>query len=413
MISYLNNTKETARKIDLEELKEYSIYYNKLINPKNEIDKNISIKLENIKTIEVNVSYPFFLKVYKDYHYKIIDNKTFFKIIDLIESFVFRRFICDVFSNAMNKIFMILYSKIDKNNYYQSLEEYLCKLKNVQRFPNDDEIINKLKEKDIYNAMNSKRKMYLFSKLEMGIGKTIIDFSKTDFEIEHIFPQNPVKEWKKDLTDEEYKIMQNKLHLIANLTISANNKELSNKTFLEKKNMNIDNKEQGYKYSHLWINEYLKKINEWNVKNLEKRFKILSERFLLVWKYPDIKIDKINNVINEEINIFEAGDPTGKKLDYAIFNGEKIDKITDVSKLFSFILKYYYKQNKELFFTEEIQSLIQITKNKDELRTEYPIDMDDIYFAENNYSSERKFYLIKYLIEKFDMEDELYIKYKD
>ncbi|WP_297208008.1 DUF262 domain-containing HNH endonuclease family protein [uncultured Brachyspira sp.] len=407
----INNLDEIKKY--LEELKEYSIYYNKLINPKNEIDKNISIKLENIKTIEVNVSYPFFLKVYKDYHYKIIDNKTFFKIIDLIESFVFRRFICDVFSNAMNKIFMILYSKIDKNNYYQSLEEYLCKLKNVQRFPNDDEIINKLKEKDIYNAMNSKRKMYLFSKLEMGIGKTIIDFSKTDFEIEHIFPQNPVKEWKKDLTDEEYKIMQNKLHLIANLTISANNKELSNKTFLEKKNMNIDNKEQGYKYSHLWINEYLKKINEWNVKNLEKRFKILSERFLLVWKYPDIKIDKINNVINEEINIFEAGDPTGKKLDYAIFNGEKIDKITDVSKLFSFILKYYYKQNKELFFTEEIQSLIQITKNKDELRTEYPIDMDDIYFAENNYSSERKFYLIKYLIEKFDMEDELYIKYKD
>ncbi|MEI0604146.1 DUF262 domain-containing HNH endonuclease family protein [Brachyspira alvinipulli] len=407
----INNLDEIKKY--LEELKEYSIYYNKLINPKNEIDKDISIKLENIKTIEVNVSYPFFLKVYKDYHSKIIDNKTFFKIIDLIESFVFRRFICDVFSNAMNKIFMTLYSKIDKNNYYQSLEEYLCKLKNVQRFPNDDEIINKLKEKDIYNAMNTKRKMYLFSKLEMGIGKTIIDFSKTDFEIEHIFPQNPVKEWKKDLTDEEYKIMQNKLHSIANLTISANNKELSNKTFLEKKNMNIDNKEQGYKFSHLWINEYLKKINEWNVKNLEKRFKILSERFLLVWKYPDIKIDKINNIANEEINIFEAGDPTGKKLDYAIFNGEKIEKIVDVSKLFSFILRYYYKQNKELFFTEEMQNLIQITKDKEELRTEYPIDIDDIYFAENNYSSDRKFYLIKYLIEKFDMEDELYIKYKD
>ena len=118
----------------LNTLKEYSNYYNKLLNPKNEIDKNISIKLENIKIIEVNVSYPFFLKVYKDYNDKVIDNKTFLKIIDLIESFVFRKFICDVFSNAMNKIFMALYSKIDKNNYYNSLEEYLCKLKNVQGF---------------------------------------------------------------------------------------------------------------------------------------------------------------------------------------------------------------------------------------------------------------------------------------
>lgn len=393
-------------------LKEYSNYYNKLLNPKNEIDKYISTKLDNIKTLEVNVSYPFFLKIYKDYNDKVIDNKTFLKIIDLIESFVFRRFICDVFSNAMNKIFMSLYSKIDKNNYYDSLEEYLCKLKNVQRFPDNDEVINKLKEKDIYNGMNTKRKLYLFNKLEMGLGKTVVDFSKTDFEIEHIFPQNPVKEWKDNLTDEEYKTMQGRLHTIANLTISANNKDLSNKTFLDKKNMNVDNKEQGYKYSHLWLNEYLKTIDEWNIKNLEIRFDELKDRFIRVWIYPDIKIEKNNNIITEEVNIFEADDPTGKKLDYIIFNGEKIN-ITDVSKLFSYILKYYYNQNTNLFFTEEMQDLIQITKNKDELRSEYPIDIDDIYFAEDNYSSERKFYLIKYLIKKFDMKDELYIKYKD
>ena len=65
-----------------------------------------------------------------------------------------------------------------------------------------------------------------------------------------------------------------------------------------------------------------------------------------------------------------------------VFNGEKINTVSDVSKLFSFVLRYYYKQNKELFFTEEMQSLIQITKNKKELRTEYPIEIDDIYFAE-------------------------------
>ena len=173
--------------------------------------------------------------------------------------------------------------------------------------------------------------------------------------------------------------------------------------------MNVDNKEQGYKYSHLWLNEYLKTIDEWNSQKIKKRFDILSERFIKIWKYPDIKV---NNMTNSEIDIFEADDPTGKKLDYIIFNGEKIN-ITDVSKLFSYILKYYYNQNPNLFFTEEMQNLIQITKNKDELRSEYPIDIDDIYFAENNYSSERKFYLIKYLIEKIDMEDELYIKYKD
>lgn len=102
----------------------------------------------------------------------------------------------------------------------------------------------------------------------------------------------------------------------------------------------------------------------------------------------------------------------GKKLEYIKFNGEEHNDITDVSKLFSFILKYYYNENEELFFTDEIQKLVNITKNKDELRSQYPIELSDIYYAENNYSSPQKFYLIKKLIEIFDREDELLIKYK-
>ena len=278
----------------LEILKEYAGYYNKLLNPKNENDKDISLKLDNIKSLEVNVSYPFFLKIYKDYNDKIIDKKTFIDIIELIESFVFRRFICDVPTNAMNKIFMTLYRQIDKNNYIESLEKYLCKLGSAQRFPEDDEVISKLREKNIYENINQKRKMYLFEKLEQGLSHTFIDFSQTPYTIEHIFPQKPVKEWKKDkaglpedaLDAKEYNLMENKLHTIANLTISANNGELGNKIFKEKKYMNVNNGEQGYKYSKLWLNEYLNQIKEWKPKNIEERFDKIKERFLQVWKRP-------------------------------------------------------------------------------------------------------------------------------
>ncbi|WP_157154578.1 DUF262 domain-containing protein [Brachyspira murdochii] len=400
----INNIDEIKKY--LEELKEYSFYYNKLINPKNEKDKDISLKLYDIKYIEVNVSYPFFLNIYKDYNDKVIDKDTFINIINLIESFVFRRFICDIKTSQLNKIFASLYKQIkNEKDYYKALEIYLFKF----RFPNDNEIKNNLRDKDIYKDKNQQRKMYLFRKLERGNSKEIVSFDDTNYTIEHIFPQQPVKEWRKELSKEDYKYMEKKLHTIANLTISANNGELGNKTFSDKKNMNLNNKEQGYKYSRLWLNEYLKTIDEWNTKKMEERFNILSERFINIWKYPNIKID---NTINCEIDIFEADDPTGKKLDYIIFNGEKLN-ITDISKLFSYILKYYYNQNPNFFFTEEMQNLIQITKNKNELRSEYPIEIDDIYFAENNYSSDRKFYLIKYIMEKFDMEDELYIKYKD
>lgn len=392
----------------LEILKEYASYYNKLLNPKKENDKDISLKLENIKSLEVNVSYPFFLKIYKDYNDNIIDKNKFIYIIDLIESFVFRRFICEVPTNAMNKIFMTLYRQIDKDNYVKSLEEYLCKLGSAQRFPKDDEVISKLKEKNIYESINQKRKMYLFEKLEQGLGKAVIDFSKTPYTIEHIFPQKPVKEWKKELNQKDYDIMQEKLHTIANLTISANNGELGNKTFKEKQDMNVNNGEQGYIYSKLWLNEYLKQIEEWNPKNIEERFDKIKERFLKVWKYPNVIITNDN----VEVDIFEADDPTGKKLEYIKFNGEEYNDITDVSKLFSFILKYYYSEKEELFFTDEIQKVIKITTNKKELASDYPIQLSDIYYAENTYSSDKKFDLIKKLIDIFDREDELLIKYK-
>lgn len=389
-------------------LKEYASYYNKLLNPKKENDKDISLKLDNIKSLEVNVSYPFFLKIYKDYNDKVIDKEEFMHIINLIESFVFRRFICDVPTNAMNKIFMSLYRQIDKNNYIESLEKHLCKLGSAQRFPKNDEVISKLKEKNIYESINQKRKMYLFEKLEQGLGKAVIDFSKTPYTIEHIFPQKPVKEWKKELNQKDYDIMQEKLHTIANLTISANNGELGNKTFKEKQDMNINNGEQGYIYSKLWLNEYLKQIEEWNPKNIEERFDKIKERFLKVWKYPNVIITNDN----VEVDIFDADDPTGKKLEYIKFNGEEYNDITDVSKLFSFILKYYYSEKEELFFTDEIQKIIKITTNKKELVSDYPIQLSDIYYAENTYSSDKKFDLIKKLIDIFDREDELLIKYK-
>lgn len=389
-------------------LKEYASYYNKLLNPKKENDKDISLKLDNIKSLEVNVSYPFFLKIYKDYNDKIIDKEKFIYIIDLIESFVFRRFICDVPTNAMNKIFMTLYRQIDKNNYVKSLEEYLCKLEFSLKFPKDEEFISKFKEKNIYESIAQKKKMYLFNKLEQGLGKEVVDFNKTDLTIEHIFPQNPDGAWEEDLTEEEYSIAEKNLHKIANLTLSANNGALGNKRFIEKKNMNIDNGQQGYIYSSLWLNEYLKQIEEWKPKNIEERFEKIKERFLQVWRYPNIVI--VNN--NIEVNIFNADNPTGKKLEYIKFNGEEYKDITDVSKLFSFILKYYYSEKEELFFTDEIQKVIKITTNKKELVSDYPIQLSDIYYAENTYSSDKKFDLIKKLIDIFDREDELLIKYK-
>ena len=94
-------------------------------------------------------------------------------------------------------------------------------------------------------------------------------------------------------------------------------------------------------------------------------------------------------------------------------NRNKKTKYEEIkNKVKDFILKYYYDEKKDLFFTDEIQKVIKITTNKKELISDYPIQLSDIYYAENTYSSDKKFDLIKKLIDIFDREDELLIKYK-
>jgi hypothetical protein len=98
-------------RIDIEEilvdLLKHSFYYSKIINSKDD-NKEISKVLKRINKLEIIVMYPFLLELYEDKNNLNISDGTFAEILLLLESYVFRRFICEVPTNALNKIFMLL-----------------------------------------------------------------------------------------------------------------------------------------------------------------------------------------------------------------------------------------------------------------------------------------------------------------
>jgi len=407
-----NYTMKTLEDIEnkLSEIKEYSSYYNKLINPKEENDKDISRELAHIKKMEINVSYPFLIRVYKDYADETIDKQILIDVLKLIQSFAWRRFIADIPTQSLNKIFMSLYtnSKIDTNKYIYSIQAYLITLTGFQKFPANDEVIRKLKEKNIYD-IRSKSKSYLFQKLENYNSKEIIDFENSELTIEHIFPQKPDIKWKKLLSEEDYKEMKDKyLHTISNLTLLDENGTLGNKTFKEKKEMNKDGKEQGYMYSKLWLNSFLKDIDEWNVENLDKRFEKIKNRFLKIWEYPNIELP--DKEVTTEVNIFEAEDPTNKKLDYAIFFDKEI-KVNQISLLYSEVMSVLFDEYKDTFLSNEMTELLKLTKDSNSLII--ALEIGDNYFIESNLSNQDKFTRIKRILTILDLDDELFIKYKE
>jgi uncharacterized protein with ParB-like and HNH nuclease domain len=389
---------------NLRDIKTIANYYNKLINPDKESDKDIRLQVGYINKLEIEVAFPFLLRVYHDYNKSVIDKEIFVGILNLIQSYAWRRFIMGIGTEGRNKIFMNLYDKVDKNNYLQSVQYALLQKPGTQRFPRDAEVIDALRVKDLYN-INSKNRTYLFEKLENFENRErVLIESNSGITVEHIFPQNPSLKWERELGAKEYEhIKENHLNTIGNLTLSGNNGKLGNKTFLEKRDL----PEAGYKDSRLWLNKHLATLGKWDSSEIEQRFNIIAERFLKIWQYPELNVGDLEN---DEINIFQAEDPTHKRLDYAVFLNQKIE-VNQASQLYIEIIGQLFELQKETFFTTDLSDRLGLTRNPSKVGLRRPFPINDVYFIETNIDSVGKFERIKYALTLLGLEDELSIKY--
>jgi len=399
-----SNKKEEAYQQELEKIKSLSAHYKKFINPSTVTDAAIRKELEYINRLEINVAYPFLLQVFEDTENGLLEKEELIKILRLIQSYAWRRFIVGLPTNALNKIFMSLYSEVDTEEYYDSIARALVTKKGNAKFPTDEELKLALRNKDLYNTQ-PKNRNYLFELLENYQNREYVDTSNENITIEHIYPQTPTEDWVKDLSQEEYFLFKEKhLNTISNLTLSGNNGSLSNKSFLDKKQMNKDGKEQGYQYSRLWLNSYLKTIDEWNIANYENRFNIIYERFLKIWKYPTVEI--LTSDLSNEQNIFDAQNPTHKKLEYFIFENTKVEE-DKISQLYLYVIRNLFDKNSQLLVSN--QDVFKVTRNTADFRT--PQEVTNGWYLETNIDSNTKFSTLKRLLTLFELEEELTIKY--
>ncbi|MCB0595194.1 MAG: DUF262 domain-containing protein [Lewinellaceae bacterium] len=391
----------------LAKLKRFAHHYNKLLNPQNEPDRDIVKQLKWINKLDVNVAFPFLMEAYDDYQSGKLDKGAFVEVLELVQSFTWRRFVVGLPTNALNKIFMRLHEDVNYSNYVVSLYQSLMRKRGTQRFPRDGEVIATLRERDMYN-IRPRNRSYFLERLENFENREPVQIDRNpDITVEHIFPQNPDPNWKITLGEEEFNfIKENYLNTIGNLTLSGNNGRLGNKYFTEKRDMSLDGKEQGYRYSRLWLNKGLADLEQWDKKTIESRFKRIAKRFLQIWKLPDVPLEEAPS---EEVNIFDAEDPTYKKLEYAIFFDQKLS-FRHVSQLYDHVLKLLFEMEPEIFFSPELSSKLSLTQDESQLRQ--ALKISETYYVEANLDSRSKFERMKMLLSLLELEDELSVKYE-
>lgn len=234
----------------------------------------------DINAYKVDVAYPLILELYHDYHFGILTVEEFEQCVRLIESYVFRRYVCDIPTNSLNKTFAGFSKEIKKDRYLESFKAELLKLTSYRRFPSDSEFKRCLATKDMYNIRS---KAYWLRRLEnYGRKERVI---VEDYTIEHIMPQNSnlSEEWKTDLGEDWQRVQEVYLHTIGNLTLTGYNSELSDKPFLEKRDM-----EGGFAHSPLKLNNGLGSLDHWNEDQIKIRTHKLGDKMSKVWSFPDL-----------------------------------------------------------------------------------------------------------------------------
>ncbi|GAA9751501.1 DUF262 and DUF1524 domain-containing protein [Helicobacter pylori] len=233
----------------LKDLQKYYGYFCQ-IALKKEDDKDLNKALGFLVDLEMDVIYPLLLELYSDYSNGVLSKDDFRHSIALIESYLFRRAVCGLGTNSLNKVFPSFTKHIQKDEYFKSLKAHFCYLTNNQRFPNNDEFKNLFITIDFYKFKKNK---YFLERLENFDTEERV--YTHEYTIEHIMPQKLEEEWERDLGENFQEIHDKYLHTIGNLTLTGYNSEYSNKSFKEKRGM-----EKGFKDSPLRLNRGLRDL---------------------------------------------------------------------------------------------------------------------------------------------------------
>ncbi len=307
-----NNTTEEL----LADLLKFSTYYKKIITAQGSHDK-ASLAIQKINKLETVVAYPFIMEIFDDEKQEVLKYDELTSILEIIINFVFRRLICEVPTNALNKIFMVMGREIKKHedyvdNYLEIFKYILIRKKLSQRFPADDEFSSKIMVRDVYN-FKSKNKLFLLEQLENFDNKERVDveglINTNSLSIEHIMPCTLTPDWRQKLGDDFQDIHEKYLNTLGNLTLTAYNSNMSNKPFLEKRDM-----DKGFVDSRLYLNKSLHQLEVWNKSEILKRTESLKERALKIWGYPSSSYQSSK----EQLKLFTLDD------DDKDFTGEKV-----------------------------------------------------------------------------------------
>ena len=396
----------------LSDLLRYARYYEKLLTCKSGLNnRKLDDCLYRLKRLEIVVTRPFFMEVLRLNQDQKLSVDQVLQVFEITENYLFRRNICEVPTNALNKIFLNLNKEIYRydntpDNYVNKFIYALLSKKESGRFPDDTEFTEALETKAVYQ-MRGKYKAYLFERLEnygtIEAKDVYTHLDNSVYTIEHIMPQHLTPAWVESLGPNAEEIHATWLHRLANLTLTGYNPSLSNNPFIEKR----DAEEGGYKASGLRMNQKIAMKDSWGLPELEERNTELLAYARKIWSYPATEFVPAEKEFDSCTLDDENTDLTGR--DIVKYSYQNIEQpVTSWADMLEHVVKYLHQRDKSIlsgiaYSQSSTTDLVSyISTDPDKLRSAIKVD-EDIYFEKGS-STALKLSVLRRLFALYDLD---------
>lgn len=259
----------------LRRLAEYSGYYEVLRSPARAKSTRLRAHLDRIVRLDVTVAFPLLLPLYGEYEHGRLGEDDLCRLLDVVETYVLRRFVCGVPTYGLNKTFAPLFSQnapVD-GGFVQRIADALSR----KDCPRDSLFRERLQSARLYGQGERREKVKLIlERLEAMAGhKELLD--PRPLTIEHVMPQTLTPEWTAQLGPDAEDTHDDLLHTLGNLTLTGYNAELSNLPFATKR--------ERYAESHVELNAWFVGVERWTRSEIERRAAALTEQAIEAWPW--------------------------------------------------------------------------------------------------------------------------------
>ena len=251
-----------------------------------ESDPFLDSAFRDLRELKVDVAYPLLLELYHDYSDGMLPAEELEQAVRMVESYVFRRAVCAIPTNSLNKTFATFGSALKKDRYLESIRAHFLLLPSYRRFPDDEEFRREIKVRDLYNFRS---RSYWLRRTENHGRKERVPVD--EYTIEHILPQNEnlPQAWRDTLGADWKRVQETWLHTLGNLTLTGYNAEYSDRPFAEKRDMT-----GGFRESPLRVNEGLGALSTWDEASIQARADRLAHKAAGIWQAPSLPAEVLD-----------------------------------------------------------------------------------------------------------------------